>query len=134
MLRPLLLPVPLKSALGDFTASALGLGYLASGIVFAVVFCVPAVAWGAFGANSVFCFWFAYVLTRPLGASFADYLSKSHALSGLDFGDGPTAVVMTIPIVVLVAYLTVTRIDIQPHHHGAHRRGIHPEEPTARGA
>ena len=63
-------------------------------------------------------FWFAYVITRPLGASVADYLSKPHDLSGANFGDGLIAVVMTVPIVLLVAYLTV-----QPHGHPAARRG-----------
>jgi uncharacterized membrane-anchored protein len=62
----------------------------------------------------VVAFWAAYVVTRPLGASFADYFSKPRALSGADFGDGPTAVVLTAAVVVLVAYVAVARNDIQP--------------------
>jgi uncharacterized membrane-anchored protein len=58
-------------------------------------------------------FWFAYVVTRPLGASFADYLSKPHSISGLNLGDGPVALVITIIVAVLVGYLAVTRNDIQ---------------------
>jgi uncharacterized membrane-anchored protein len=103
----------LGTALGDFTASALGLGFLASGILFAVVFLAPGVAWAFFDLNEVVAFWFAYVVTRPLGASFADYLSKPHLVSGINYGDGPTSVVMTVPIVILVAYLAVARNDIQ---------------------
>ena len=41
--------------------------------------------------NSIFAFWFAYVITRPIGASFADYLSKGHDVSGANFGDWQTA-------------------------------------------
>src|SRR5580692_5688139 len=78
----------LGTALGDFTATTLGLGYLASGIMFGVVILIPALAWRRFGLNSIVAFWFAYVVTRPLGASFADYFSKAPRLSGIGFGDG----------------------------------------------
>ena len=104
----------LGTALGDFTAMALGLGYLASGILFGVVILIPAVAWWRFSMNAVAAFWFAYVVTRPLGASFADYISKPPATSGIGFGDGPTAVVFTVAVAVLVAYLAIARPDIQP--------------------
>ena len=104
----------LGTALGDFTATALHLGYLASGIMFGVVILIPAVLWSGFRLNAVVAFWFAYVVTRPLGASFADYVSKPHSLSGINFGDGPTALVATIVVAALVGYLAVARTDIQP--------------------
>jgi uncharacterized membrane-anchored protein len=104
----------LGTALGDFTASSLHLGYLASGIMFFFIILIPAVAWSRFGLNSVVAFWFAYVITRPLGASFADYFSKPHSLSGANFGDATVAVVTTILVAILVGYLQVTRRDIQP--------------------
>jgi uncharacterized membrane-anchored protein len=103
----------LGTALGDFTASSLHFGYLASGILFAVVIMIPAVAWKGFGLNSVFCFWFAYVITRPLGASFADYFSKPRHISGLNYGDGPVAAVLIAVIAVLVAYTAIARYDVQ---------------------
>jgi uncharacterized membrane-anchored protein len=104
----------LGTALGDFTATALGLGYLASGILFGVVILIPAFARWRLGLNSIAAFWFAYVVTRPLGASFADYISKPQKLSGINFGDGPTAVVFAVAVAVLVLYLAVARPDIQP--------------------
>ncbi len=103
----------LGTALGDFTANALGLGYLASGILFGFVILIPAMARWRMGLNSVAAFWFAYVVTRPLGASFADYISKARNLSGIGFGDGQTAVVFTLAVLILVLYLTVVRPDIQ---------------------
>jgi uncharacterized membrane-anchored protein len=103
----------LGTALGDFTAQSLHLGYLASGILFFVVILIPAVAWKFFGLNSVVAFWFAYVVTRPLGASFADYFSKPHSLSGANYGDGTVALITTLIVAVLVGYLAVTRSDIQ---------------------
>ena len=104
----------LGTALGDFTATALGLGYLASGILFAVVILIPALAWWQLGLNAIIAFWWAYVVTRPLGASFADYISKPANASGIGFGDGPTALVFAIAVGVLVLYLAVARPDIQP--------------------
>ena len=103
----------LGTALGDFTATSLNLGYLASGILFGVVILIPALAWWRFGLNRIAAFWFSYVVTRPLGASFADYISKPHALSGINFGDGPTATVFALAVIVLVLYLAIARPDIQ---------------------
>jgi uncharacterized membrane-anchored protein len=103
----------LGTALGDFTAQVLHLGYLGSAVLFAVVIMIPALAWSRFGLNPVLCFWFAYVVTRPLGASFADWFSKPHYLSGLDYGDGPVSVVLLLMIAVLVIYTAVARYDIQ---------------------
>ena len=66
----------LGTALGDFTATSLNLGYLDSGILFAIVILIPALARWRLGLNSIAAFWMSYVVTRPLGASFADYISK----------------------------------------------------------
>jgi uncharacterized membrane-anchored protein len=107
----------LGTALGDFTASSLNLGYLTSGILFGVVILIPAAARRRFGLNGIAAFWMSYVVTRPLGASFADYFSKPHALSGINFGDGPTAIVFAIAVFVLVSYLAIARPDIQQPHH-----------------
>jgi uncharacterized membrane-anchored protein len=103
----------LGTALGDLTAVTLHLGYLASGIMFAVIIAIPAVAW-RLGLNPVVAFWFAYIVTRPLGASFADYLSKPPLLSGVGFGDLPTTAVLAVALVALVGYLQLTGRDDQP--------------------
>ena len=103
----------LGTALGDLTGITLHLGFLASGIMFTLIILIPALAWSRFGLNSVAAFWFAYVVTRPLGASYADYLSKPHSLSGVNYGELPVAAVLTILVAVLVGYLAVTRHDIQ---------------------
>jgi uncharacterized membrane-anchored protein len=89
------------------------MGYLPSGILFLVLFLLPAVAWLRFGLNGVAAFWMSYVLTRPLGASFADYISKPSNITGINFGNGPTALVFAAATVVLVSYLAIVRPDIQ---------------------
>jgi uncharacterized membrane-anchored protein len=96
----------LGTALGDYTAVALHLGFLGSGILFAVAIVLPGLAHWKLGLNSVTAFWASYVLTRPLGASFADYASN-----------GPTAAVCFAAVACLVAYLAVSRPDIQPATH-----------------
>lgn len=98
----------LGTAVGDLTAVTLHLGYLSSGILFAVVFAVPAVAYWRFGLNAIFAFWFAYIVTRPLGASFADWMGVSHARGGLAWGAGPVSLALAGLIVAFVIYLTVT--------------------------
>jgi uncharacterized membrane-anchored protein len=103
----------LGTALGDYTATALNLGYLGSGIFFGVAIVLPGIAHWKFGLNAVTAFWMSYVLTRPLGASFADWFSKPAAIKGLHYGDGPTALVCFLAVAALVGYLAVARPDIQ---------------------
>jgi len=103
----------LGTALGDFTATSLSLGYLDSGILFTIVILIPALAHWRFGLNGIAAFWMSYIVTRPLGASFADYISKPKNLSGINFGDGPTAIVFAAAVLVLVSYLALARPDIQ---------------------
>jgi uncharacterized membrane-anchored protein len=78
-----------------------------------VVITIPAIGYRWLGWNSIFCFWFAYVVTRPLGASFADWVGKPISVSGLGWGDGNVSLALTVVIACLVAYLAITRKDIQ---------------------
>ena len=57
------------------TATSLHLGYFASGLLFIGLILIPAIGYRYFGMNEVLAFWIAYVLTRPLGASFADWMA-----------------------------------------------------------
>jgi uncharacterized membrane-anchored protein len=100
-----LLTFALGTALGDLTAIALGLGFLASAVLFAVVIAVPAIGW-RLGLDAVVAFWSAYVVTRPLGASVADWLGKPPGTGGgLGWGDGTVAAVGFVLFVALVAHL-----------------------------
>jgi uncharacterized membrane-anchored protein len=122
----------LGTALGDFTATVLNLGYLPSGVLFGGIIIIPALAWWRFGLNAVGAFWFAYVVTRPLGASFADYVSKPHSISGANFGDGPTAAVATVGLVLLVGYVAIVRRDIQQPMESLGDGGVAPTTPVVR--
>jgi uncharacterized membrane-anchored protein len=104
------------TALGDLTATTFHLGYSYSILLFAGIIAIPAVGYRFFKWNPIFSFWFAYVITRPLGASFADWVGKPESAGGLGMGDGNVSWVLTIVIALLVAYLAVTKADVQ---HGA---------------
>ena len=110
---------------GGLRGHTLGLGLPGSAILFCGVILIPWAGWRLLRWNSIFAFWFAYVITRPIGASFADYLSKGHDLSGIDFGDWQTALLLTSVVVILVAYTAVARYDIQ----SPNRTGEVPEGP-----
>ena len=103
----------LGTAVGDMTASTLHLGYFVSGLLFAALFALPALGYWLFRLNAIFAFWFAYVLTRPFGASFADWLGKPPSFSGLGWGTGLISLVLAVLIIGFVGYLTVTRKDIK---------------------
>jgi uncharacterized membrane-anchored protein len=103
----------LGTAAGDMTATAMHLGFFASGVLFTVLIAVPAIAWWRFGLNSIVAFWFAYVVTRPLGASFADWLDNPPRLRGLGLGTGPVALGLAIVIAGVIGYLAVARVDVQ---------------------
>jgi uncharacterized membrane-anchored protein len=102
----------LGTAVGDLTATTFGLGYFSSGLLFTGLFILPALAYRYTNVSPVLAFWCAYVLTRPLGASFADWMSKSPAIGGLGWGDGHVAVVLTLIILAFVTYLSLSRIDV----------------------
>jgi uncharacterized membrane-anchored protein len=101
----------LGTALGDLTAMNLNLGYLASGFMFIGLIAVPALAYKLFGMNEVFAFWFAYIITRPLGASFADWLASDRG--GLGLGTGLVSLVSTIIIITFVVYISFTNKKVK---------------------
>jgi uncharacterized membrane-anchored protein len=101
----------LGTAAGDLTAFTLHLGFATSIVLFAAAIAVPAGAFATGRVNAVAAFWTAYVLTRPLGASVADWLGKPKVLSGLGYGDGTVTAAAAAAIVALVGYLLATRRD-----------------------
>lgn len=102
----------LGTAAGDLTAYSLNLGFWTSAVLFAVIFAIPAIGWWRFDLNPIVAFWAAYVVTRPLGASFADGFSKP-TNGGLGWGDGTVSAIALVIFIALVAYVTVTKRDVQ---------------------
>jgi uncharacterized membrane-anchored protein len=100
----------LGTATGDFTATTLGLGYFTSGVVFTLAILVPLVAW-RLGVNAVLTFWVAYILTRPIGASFADFFGMPKTSGGMGYGHGAVSLVTLVVVAASISYLALTHKD-----------------------
>lgn len=99
----------LGTAAGDMTAVTLNLGYFSSGLLFIGLILIPALLRWLLGLSEVITFWWAYVLTRPLGASFADWFGKSKNVGGRGLGDGTVGLALSVCIVIAVVYMTINR-------------------------
>ena len=114
----------LGTATGDWTATGLHLGFLSSGLLFAGAILVPLVAY-RLGANTVVTFWIAYVITRPLGASFADWFDYPRNSGGL--GIHRSIVWGTLAVLMAVLVAVLARIE---HHRGS-PAAPHPHDESA---
>jgi len=100
----ILLTFALGTAAGDLAAETLKLGYAPSALMFAAIISLVAIAHYVFKLDAVAAFWMAYVLTRPLGASFGDWLSQPVAHGGLSWGTVMTSLAFIAAILALVVY------------------------------
>ena len=101
----------LGTAAGDLVAEGMHLGYATSAFMFAAMIGVVTLAYYFFKLNAVAAFWFAYILTRPFGASCGDFLSQPSKYGGLGLGTTMTSVVFLVIIVALIAYFTISKAD-----------------------
>lgn len=92
----------LGTAAGDLAATTFGLGYLGGGLFFLLVFALPGLAYRFGLLGEIMAFWLAYIFTRPLGASFADWAGVTPDRGGLDLGTGPVSLVLGAIIALLV--------------------------------
>jgi uncharacterized membrane-anchored protein len=120
----------LGTAVGDLAATTLGLGYLGSAVTFAVLITLPGLGYRFARMPGVAAFWAAYVLTRPLGASVADWLGKPTGAGGLGVGAGFVALLLGLLILGSVTYLAASGADTPP----ARRPGPEPQATLASGA
>jgi len=109
----------LGTALGDFLADA-GLGYEGGALVFAAALALVAAAYFFTKASHTLLFWLAFILTRPLGATVGDILTKPLADGGLALGRIVSSLVIAI---VIVGAILLT----------AQRAGGHPGERAPEG-
>ena len=95
----------LGTALGDFTAddTGLNLGFERGAVLFGALIALVAVLHWRRLAPQAALFWAAYVLTRPLGATLGDTLTKAHAQGGFAFGRIAATAVIGVLMVVLIA-------------------------------
>ena len=103
----------LGTAAGDLVAEGWKLGYVFSALMFASMIGLVAIAYYFFKLNSILAFWIAYILTRPFGASFGDWLSQAKKYGGLGLGATSTSIVFLAIILLLITYLSKTQIKIE---------------------
>ena len=97
----------LGTAAGDLVAEQFALGYLATGILFGLIIASLSIGYFALGLDAILGFWLAYILTRPLGASFGDLLSQPSQYGGFGLGTIITSAVFLGAIIAIVAYMTI---------------------------
>jgi uncharacterized membrane-anchored protein len=102
----------LGTACGDMTATTLHIGYLGSGFMFLGLIAIPWLGHRYLGLNEVFAFWMAYVLTRPLGASFADWMAVEPSRGGLGLGAGGASLILLAVVLLCIRRLATTKIDV----------------------
>ena len=95
----------LGTALGDWTASTAGLGYLGGAVVFSALLALVAAAYYWTAVSRVLLFWVAFVLTRPLGAVVGDFLDKPLSAGGLALSRYAASAVILAFILASIAIL-----------------------------
>jgi uncharacterized membrane-anchored protein len=98
----------LGTALGDFLADSSGLGFAGGASLIAGLIAVVIAAKYLTPISRVVLFWIAFVLTRPLGATMGDLLTKTHQQGGLGFGTIGSSLVLLSTLLLLV-FLTNKR-------------------------
>lgn len=98
----------LGTAAGDWVAEGCNIGYMHAALAFGGAIAVIAAAYKFFHADATMCFWFAYVLTRPFGASCGDLLAQDANHGGLGLGITLTSVIFLTAITVMVVYLSLS--------------------------
>lgn len=98
----------LGTALGDFVATTTGLGFERGALIFAGLIALVAGAYFFTKIQHSVLFWTAYILTRPLGATLGDTLTKPHEEGGLALGRIVSSLTIAVAMVVIV-FLTSRR-------------------------
>ncbi|MFF0494319.1 hypothetical protein ACFYTQ_35325 [Nocardia sp. NPDC004068] len=105
----ILLSNTLGTSVGDYLSDSSGLGYWGSAALIATVMAAILAAHYLTRLSGVLLFWAAFILTRPLGATVGDLLSKPPTKGGLGFGTWGTSAVLALVLVIGVAYHHNTR-------------------------
>ena len=94
----------LGTALGDCLSTSSGLGFQSAALVFGGLLALVALAYSFTHLSHTLLFWLAFVLTRPLGATLADSLTKPLAEGGLNLGRVESSLVIAVFIIVCILF------------------------------
>jgi uncharacterized membrane-anchored protein len=96
----------LGTALGDFVATTTGLGFERGALVFGGLLALVAAAHFFTNLPDSVLFWSAYVLTRPLGATLGDTLTKAPSEGGLGVSRILASLVLASLMVVGIIFMS----------------------------
>ena len=96
----------LGTALGDFLADSSGLGYEGAAIVFAGALALVAGTYFYTKVSRTLLFWSAFILTRPLGATVGDLLTKPIANGGLNLSRISSSLIITIFMIGCILFMS----------------------------
>ena len=117
----ILLTFALGTSAGDLVAERMGIGYLAAGLVYGMIVGLIAFAYYVLNMDAILAFWLAYIVTRPVGASFGDFLSQPVAEGGVGLGTVVTSSIFLACIAAIVLYMTLTGEGLES---GAGQRNV----------
>lgn len=104
----ILLTFALGTAAGDLAAEGLKLGYLQAGLMYGAIIALIALGYFALRMDAILAFWLAYIVTRPMGASFGDLLSQPVGNGGLGLGTVITSALFLTIIAGVIVYMTLS--------------------------
>ena len=99
----------LGTAVGDLISEKFGLGYYHTGVLFCMIIASLAIGYRFLKLDPILGFWLAYIFTRPLGASFGDFLSQPSEYGGMGLGTTNTSIIFLLLIAITVVYMTLSR-------------------------
>lgn len=99
----------LGTAAGDLISEKFGLGYYHTGVLFCMIIASLAIGYRFLKLDPILGFWLAYIFTRPLGASFGDFLSQPSEYGGMGLGTTNTSIIFLLLIAITVVYMTLSR-------------------------
>lgn len=122
----------LGTSSGDFLSDSLGIGFRHSALILSAIMLLLLAAHYFTSINGMVLFWIAFVLTRPLGATAGDALSKPRDHGGLEWGTGWTTAALLSALIVLIAVQThrLRRHPLDPLPFPVHRRTGAPQQPN----
>jgi uncharacterized membrane-anchored protein len=109
-----LITFALGTAVGDTVSEHFGFGYMHSLIAFGAVFLLAYALFKVKVLGGVTAFWVAFIVTRPIGASLGDLMIQMPKDGGFGLGNGLVNIAFFTVVIGLTAYLTVSRIDVEP--------------------
>lgn len=94
----------LGTAFGDFLSDNAKLGFLGGALVVGGTIMLITLAYYYTKFSRTFLFWAAFVLTRPLGATVGDLMTKTHEKGGMDFGTIGSSIVLIVVMTFFILY------------------------------